>query len=98
MKPLAYIKKYKLTETNKFNHADFVKDLEKDFLESIDYSNKQNWSFIKFRHCVKEIKQKFDSISNKTFEVGIPETLWKYFYAKVICEKRDEMFGKKELN
>jgi len=94
MKPKEYIKKYKLTETDQFNHSDFIIDLTADFMAVITYmAGHGDFNINKFKNVVKEIRQKWDSISNKTKGKGLPESLWKYFYATVIVKVRDEYFG-----
>jgi len=60
----------------------------------IEYMGSVNQlSLTRFELCVKEIKQKWDSISIKTKGTGLPEKLWKYFYATVVAKIKNEMFG-----
>lgn len=70
----------------------FVKYLTKDLLTLTAFHRQQNWNYAKFQNCVKEIKQKFDSISYKAME-PLPEKLWRYFYATVVIPLRDQEFG-----
>lgn len=93
MKPNDYIKKYKLKETENFNHSEFSNDLAMDFVSSVEAKQQLNWDIHKFEHCVKEIRDKYDSISNKSIGTGLPDKLWNYFYATIVCKIRDEMFS-----
>lgn len=93
MKPNEYIKKYNLKGPDpKFNHSAFVNDLTLDFLSLVEFHQQTNWSYEKFKNCVKETRQKFDSISRKV-PGGLPEKIWKYFFATKVVKVRDEMFG-----
>jgi len=94
MKPKEYIKKYKLNIQEKFNHEAFIVDFTADLMTTIEFFSKVNHlSYERFKQCVKEIRQKWDSISLKSKGTGLPEGLWKYFYATVVVKIRDEMFG-----
>lgn len=93
MKPNDYIKKYKLKETENFNHNAFANDLAIDFVSSVEAQQGSNWNIHKFEHCVKEIRDKYDSISNKSIGTGLPNKLWNFFYASVVCEIRNDMFS-----
>ena len=42
---------------------------------------------------MKVVSAKWTSISNK-IPYGIPEQLWNYFYATIVCPKREELCGK----
>ncbi len=93
MKPIEYLRKYNMKETDEFDHNAFVNDLAQDFISQIEFHQQINWSYRKFKNCVKEISQKYNSISNKVYGTGLPDKLWKYFYATIICKIRDEMFS-----
>lgn len=95
MKPDEYIKKYKLDNSSKFNHTDFVNDMKMDFMNlfeiTLDYSGSANING--YENTVRAIRQKWDSINAKTGGY-VPEKLWKYFYASFIAKTREEMFPK----
>jgi hypothetical protein len=85
-----YISKYKLSESDKFNHSEFVSDLTLDFLALLEIG-KANENLKGFNNAVNAIRMKFDAINNKT--VGnIPEKLWNYFFATVIVKFREKLF------
>jgi len=92
MKPKEFIKKYHLNESVHFNHQNFITDLAFDFRNLVEFQSQSNWSFAKFQNCITEIKQKFDSISNKAIE-PLNEKLWNYFYATVVVPVKEEQFG-----
>lgn len=94
MKPKEYLKKYNLESTNFFNHGEFIADFASDFMTTIDLLSQNNQlSYERFKTVVKEIRQKWDGISNKTKGTGLPDKLWNYFYATVIVKTRDQFFG-----
>ena len=94
MKPNEYIKKYNLKEPDfKFNHKEFVADLTIDFNAMVEYHRQSNWNYSKFQLCVKDVRQKFVSISAKSAHPHVNEKLWKYFYATSIGPMKDAMFG-----
>jgi len=94
MKPKEYVKKYKLKESADFNHNDFIVDFTADFMSVIEYLTQANpLSMGRYDTCVKEIRQKWTSISIKTKGTGLPEKLWKYFYATVIMKIKENIFS-----
>lgn len=94
MKPKEYVKKYKIDIKTSFNHSAFVSDLSIDFISNIEFLKEKNQlSYERFKHCIKEIRQKFESIFIRSCLREIPEKLWKYFYATVIGKVQDELFG-----
>jgi hypothetical protein len=94
VKPKEYIKKYNLDKTDHFSHQEFIIDLTNDFMAVIEVLQNQNQlGYERFKQVIKEIRQKWDSISNKTFGTGLSEKLWNYFYATVIVKVRDQLFG-----
>jgi curved DNA-binding protein CbpA len=94
MKPNEYIKKYnlKIKDTN-FNHNEFIADLAIDFNAMIEYHRNANWNYPKFQLCVKDIRQKFVSISSKTAHKNINDKMWGYFYATIVGPAKESMFG-----
>ena len=94
MKPKEYVKKFKLDESPNFNRNEFIADFSTDFITVIELlSSRGNFGYERFKHCIKEVRQKWDGISNKMGHGGLPEPLWKYFYATVVCKLRDSLFG-----
>jgi DnaJ-domain-containing protein 1 len=88
MKTKEYLSKYNLSNTIKFNHADFVEDLNFDFINALTIS--KGYEVYKgFVAAIRTIKEKFDSISNKSKE-PIPDKLWKYFFATKIAPVREQ--------
>ncbi len=87
-----YVKKYKLSVSDKFNHSDFVQDLSNDFIALLEI-NKANDNLKGFDNALRCIRMKFDSISNKTAGV-LYEKLWGYFFATVVVKLREELCPK----
>jgi len=88
MKTKEYIKKYQLDKIhiNKSISNKMISDLSVEFDEICDKLNIDD-NYHKFQSAVKEIRQKWDSISIKS-KFMLTETLWNLFYASVICKKR----------
>lgn len=87
-----YVKKYNLRESNQFSHPEFVSDLTIDFISIIEwFKAKSSWQYPHFQECVKQIRQKWDSINNKTAG-ELPEKLWGYFWATVVVKSEEELF------
>lgn len=94
MKPKEYLKKYRLDETTNFSHKGFIADFSADFMTVLELiGNTNQLSYERFKIIVKEIRQKWDGISNKAAGTGLPESLWNYFYATVVVKARDQLFG-----
>lgn len=94
MKPKHYVDKYNLSESDRFNHSDFIADLTFDFMTMLEFMQQSGvWNYAKFKNCIKDMRFKYDAISNKTIGTGLPDKLWNYFYASVVVPVRDEMFG-----
>ena len=92
MKTHEYVKKYKLSLSDKFNHSDFYQDLASEFIGLLEL-NKANDNIKGFENAVRCIRMKFDAISNKTVGV-MPEKLWNYFFATVVVKLREELCPK----
>lgn len=95
MKPKEYVSKYHMDVNENFDHSMFVADLTVDFQSVIEYQKTVGqYSLSHFENIVKQIKQKFDSISYKS-KMGIEkwDKLWKFFYASVVVKVRDADFG-----
>jgi len=101
MKTQEYVKKYKLNESDKFNHSEFVSDLANDFVVLLEL-NKAEDNIKGFENAQRAIRMKFDAINNKT--VGqLGEKLWGYFFATVVVKLREEicpkdMLKRREIN
>lgn len=95
MKPKDYIKKYNIEIFDHFDHSMFVADLTVDFQTQVEYQKSVGqYTFSHFENIVKQIKQKFDSISNKSkMSIEKWDKLWKFFYASIVVKVRDEDFG-----
>jgi hypothetical protein len=92
MKPKEYVKKHNIKD-QKFNHKAFIKDFTLDFKSMLEFHQATGvWNITKFHNVVKEMRQKWDAISNRVAG-GLPENLWKYFYATAVVKVKDEQFG-----
>lgn len=90
MKTKEYVLKYKLNESSKFNHKDFISDITFDFISLLEVGNATK-NIKGFENAVRALRTKWDAINNKT--VGqLPDKLWNYFYATVIAKMRNELF------
>lgn len=97
MKTKEYIKKYELSVSDSFDHNMFIGDLAIDFIALVEFSRAKASEFTtrNFETCVEQIRDKFDSVNNKT--VGfIPEYVWDKFYKSVVTEARKELFPEDE--
>jgi hypothetical protein len=93
MKPKEYVSKYNLLDPQcGFDHRSFIADLTTDFISLVEFQQTSNWSYAKFKNCVKEIRQKFDSILNKS-SGKVTEKQWNYFFATVVAPMRDKTCG-----
>ena len=90
MKPLHYVRKYKLNLGTNFNHKEFISDLTLDFMSLLEVG-KAHENIKGFENAVRAIRMKFDGIANKTAGI-FPEKLWGYFFATVIAKMREDLF------
>lgn len=90
MKPIHYVKKYKLKLGTNFNHKEFINDLTLDFITLLEIG-KGREEISAFEQAINDIRAKFDGISNKTAGV-LPEKLWNFFFASVIAKMREGLF------
>ena len=97
MKTKEYIKKYCLDKSNRFNHPEFIQDLSIDFFSLLEIG-KAREVLQGYENAVHAIRMKWDAIHNKTVDGGLPEKLWKYFYAFVIMKLKEELFPKEMEN
>lgn len=93
MKSQEYIRKYNLSEGVKFNHQEFVMDFAFDFQSLIEFyqAKSSEFSYSIFQQIIKQIRQKWDGVSNKTAG-ELPETLWNYFWATVVVKEKEFLF------
>lgn len=90
MKPKEYIEKYGIQGGwNPKKQQDFLSDLTSELLAFCEYNKAEN-NIKGFDNSVKVIRMKWDSISNK-IRFGLPEGMWRYFYATVIVKVREEL-------
>jgi hypothetical protein len=90
MKPKEYIDKYCIQKGWDSKHqTNFLQDLTNDLLVMLEY-NKAIDNIKGFDNALRTIRQKWDSISNK-IRFGLPEGMWRYFFATVVVKLRDEM-------
>lgn len=105
MKTKDYVKKYKLDskESNKFLRDEFLEDLREEFLEKIQIEQKQRKKYMlpftieDFNRVVKNMEQKFISISNKKLGDPLTDGLFKAFFAKCIVPIRAQYFSEYEV-
>jgi hypothetical protein len=95
MKPNEYVKKYNLENSEYFDHSSLVSDLTIDFQSLIEFQKTVGqYSYSHFENIVKQIHQKFNSISLKSKMVQDKwNNLWNFFYASVVVKVRDVDFG-----
>lgn len=90
MKTKDYVKKYRLNESDKFDHKEFVSDLTFDFLTLLEVGKAKD-NIKGYDNSVRAIRMKWEAINNKT--VGqLPVKLWNYFYATVIAKMKEQLF------
>jgi hypothetical protein len=94
MKPKEYVKKYNL-DTSTFIPKGFIEEFADEFIAGVTLLNeKGNFGYERFKVCIEQCKQKYDSICNKsTMTKDTFEKTWKYFYATTVIKLRDAMFG-----
>lgn len=90
MKPKEYIEKYGIQGGwNPKRQQEFLSDLTSELLAFCEYNKAEN-NIKGFDNSVKVIRMKWDAISNK-IRFGLPEGMWRYFYATVIVKVREEL-------
>src|SRR3954464_13079279 len=91
MNTKAYVTKYNLSISNKFNHSEFISDFTNEFITLLEVGNSTK-SFKGYENAVRAIRMKWDAISNKTVQGGLPDKLWSFFYATVIAKTKEQLF------
>lgn len=90
MKPKEFVDKYNLSSGWKSQYQKrFLSDLTSEFMAFLEYNKAQD-NIKGFDQAVRVISDKWNAISNKT-PYGLPEGLWKYFYATVIAPAREQL-------
>lgn len=90
MKPKEYIEKYGIQGGwNPKKQKEFLSDLTSELLAFCQYNKAEN-NIKGFENSVNVIRAKWDSISNK-IRFGLPEEMWRYFYATVVVKIRQEL-------
>lgn len=97
MKTKEYIEKYHLDKKRNFNYRIFLNDFGKEFGVLLQKYPKESFTEEQFETVIMDLKQKFDSISNKAV-YGIPIKIWNYFYATTISNKRKKLFPLSDKN
>lgn len=93
MKPKEFIQKYGIEKGwNPKHQNDFLQDMTSELLAFLEFNKAEN-NIKGFDNTVKVIRSKWDAISNR-IPYGLPEKLWSYFYATVICKLREELCPK----
>ena len=94
MKPKEYVKKYHL-DTATSIPREFTDEYAEEFTAGILLLNeKGNFNYERFKVCIEQSKQKYDSICNKsTMTKDTFEKTWKFFYATTVIKLRDAIFG-----
>ena len=92
MKTRHFVKKYRLNETDQFDHRRFAVDFGHEFQARLElYKTFSNWSHARFMELLDEMKDRWDRIELKT--VGfLPEKLWNYIYYTILLPQKDELF------
>lgn len=90
MKPKEFVKKYNLDKGWKARYqTDFLNDMTSELLAYLEY-NKAMGNLRGFDNAVRALRTKWDSISTKS-QFGLPEGMWKYYWATTIAPMREEM-------
>lgn len=101
MRTRDYITKFNLNQPN-WNRKAFFKELEKEFLDKITVTQEVrkrmgcSFDFNHFTHLVKEMQDKFWSISAHKLGEPFSKALFSAFYASVIIKYRAEYFPKED--
>lgn len=91
MKPREFVSKYKLDENSeKFDRKGFIADFELEFASLLQIGKAKEY-LPGFDNAVRALRMKWDAISNKS-KTGLPENLWKFFFATSIAPTREAFF------
>ena len=90
MKPKEYVEKYGIQDGwNPKHQKNFLQDLTSELLVMLEY-NKAVDNIKGFDNALQTIRQKWDGVSKK-IRFGLPEGMWRYFYATVVVKLKEEM-------
>lgn len=90
MKPKEFIEKYGIQGGwNPKHQTNFLQDFTSELIVMLEY-NKAVDNIKGFDNALRTIRQKWDAISNK-IRFGLPEGMWRYFFATVVVKLREEM-------
>ena len=90
MKPKEFITKYHLERGwNSRVQKPFLQDFTNELIAFLEFFNAQN-NIRGFENAVKVIRSKWDAVSHK-IPYGLPDKLWSYFWATVVCKLREEL-------
>jgi len=92
MKPIHFIRKYKLDRGIKFNHTKFAVDFGNDFQSRLElYKTYASWSHPRCLELMEEARKIWDNIDRKTNGV-LPEKLWTWIYYNIIVPTKQAEF------
>lgn len=92
MKPKEYIKECQLDKkVTRERLTKLVNLLGDEFSNLIKERNCDSTNFRKYQGVVKEIRTKWDAISNK-IPFGLSDDAWKFFYASKVSPIKNELF------
>ena len=90
MKPKEFIEKYGIQGGwNTKHQTNFLQDFTNELIVMLEYNNAVD-NIKGFDNALRVIRQKWDAISNK-IRFGLPEGMWRYFFATVVVKLREEM-------
>lgn len=94
MKTADYLSKYGLDRNERVPQKPFLFDLTNEFLSYLETTKTAGGEpTIKgYDQAIRVICQKWDAISRKMKGPGLPEGMWKYWYATFLARMRDELF------
>jgi len=92
MKTIDYVKKYNLSQTDKFSHKHFALDFGNDFISRLEvYRTFSKFSLSKFFDLLDEMENKWNQINKKTAGI-LPETLFNYIHSTIMMPSIDVEF------
>lgn len=92
MKPLDYVKKYKLAQSVNFSHKQFALDFGNDFISRLEvYRTFSTYSLSKFFDLIDEMENRWFQIEKKTAG-NLPPKLFDYIYNAIMMPMIDVEF------
>ncbi len=87
-----YVKKYRLNESDKFNHNAFAIDFGNDFMSRLEvYKTFGSWNESYFWKLYDEMQNKWNQINKKTAGY-LPDKLWYYMRREIFIPMLEEEF------